>query len=85
VEAFALRKLRDGAGIRIAAADFHESLQMVAHEVKIDIGPGGGQTLFVNVDVCSEESPAKTEQNNAGVEELLAINPGYDTKHGVIK
>jgi hypothetical protein len=85
VEAFALAQVRDGAARRICGADSREGFEVVANQIEIDLRPERAEALIVNVDAGIKEALLETEDDNACVNELFALDAGNDANNRVVK
>jgi hypothetical protein len=85
VEALALTELRDGTGGGICGADSREGFDVVANQVEIDLRPERAEALIVDVDAGFEEALLQAEDNDAGVDELFALDARDDANDCVVK
>ena len=75
----------DGAGGGIAFADAADGFEVFAGEIDIGFGPEGAEAGFVEVDARGEVALLEAEGNDAGVDELLALDARDDAEDCVIK
>ena len=85
MEAFAQGEAGDGAGGGVCGADFGEGFEVFADEGNVEIGPEGVEARLVDVDAGFEELAREAEEDDAGVDELFALDAGDDAEDGVIK
>jgi hypothetical protein len=78
-------KLGDGAGFPLSGADVWKCLEMLAHKLKIQIGAKRIQPHLVELHARSKKIPLEAEENYAGIDKLLAVNPWDDSNRGVVK
>jgi hypothetical protein len=85
VEALALRQGGDGTGGGVSGTDTGDGFEVLADEVDVDLRPEGLEARLVEVDAGGEVALFEAEDDDARVDELLALNAGDDADDGVIK
>jgi hypothetical protein len=85
VEALALGEAGDGAGSRIAGADARDGVEVLADEVDVGVGPEGEKASGIEMHAGVEVFLLEAEDDDGGVDELLAFDAGDDAEDDVIK
>jgi hypothetical protein len=85
VEALALGKVGDGAGVWVTVADAENRVEVLADEIDVSVGPERGEAAGIEMHARLEEFLLEAEDDNGGVDELLAFDARDDAEDDVIK
>jgi hypothetical protein len=85
VKALSLTQLRDGTGCGISGTDSREGFDVVANQIEIDLRPEGAEALIVDVDAGFKETLLQAEDDDAGVDELFALDARDNANDCVVK
>jgi len=85
MEALSLAELGDGAGGGVGCTDAGEGFEVVADECEIEFGPESAESLVVDLEASFEEAVLETEDDDACVDELFALDARDDADDCVVK
>ncbi len=85
MKSFARSKARNRSGRRIAGGDSRNGFEVLPNQFYIQVRPEGLQARFIDMHTSRKKMLLGAIDNDAGVYELLALDPGHDAKDSVIK
>ena len=74
-----------GPAVGVAGADAGNGVEVIADEFDVGFGPEGAEAGGIEVDAGVEILLLEAEDDDGGVDELLALDAGNDAEDGVIK
>src|SRR5436853_6635208 len=84
VEALALGQLAERSGSLTSRADLRNAREMPMHGGDVDRRVERPQTRLVELDARFERVLLAAPDDDTGVHELLALDPGHDPDHRVV-
>jgi hypothetical protein len=85
MEALSLRELGDRTRGGVGGADAGKGFEAAADQLQIEFRPEGVEAVVVDVDAGFEEALLEAEDDDAGVDELFALDARDDADDCVVK